>query len=103
MPHKNLIKYTCHFTIGLSDKGKPIFYCLSLSDKQFFYFKGGVEMPKADTRNKIGDNTICVGVYVPKITHAQLVAIAKDKQLTLSDIIRAAIREYINKEKGRKE
>lgn len=60
-------------------------------------------MPKTDTRNKIGDNTICLGVYVPKITHAQLVAIAKEKELTLSDIIRAAIREYINKEKGRKE
>lgn len=59
-------------------------------------------MPKTDTRNKIGDNAICLGVYVPKITHAQLVAIAKEKELTLSDIIRAAIREYINKEKGRK-
>ena len=41
-------------------------------------------MPKTDTRNKIGDNTICLGVYVPKITHAQLVAIAKEKELTLS-------------------
>lgn len=59
-------------------------------------------MPKTDTRNKIGDNAICLGVYVPKITHAQLVAIAKEKELTLSDIIRAAIRAYINKEKGRK-
>lgn len=59
-------------------------------------------MPKTDTRNKIGDNAICLGVYVPKITHAQLVAIAKEKELTLSDIICAAIREYINKEKGRK-
>lgn len=60
-------------------------------------------MRNSNERGKIGKETICIGVYISKETHAKLVAAAKDKELTLSDIVRIAIREYATKETENKE
>ena len=59
-------------------------------------------MRNSNGRGKIGKETICIGVYIPKETHAKLVAAAKEKELTLSDIVRIAIREYATKENQNK-
>ena len=57
-------------------------------------------MRNSNGRGKLGKTTICIGVYIPKKTHDDLIAAAKEQELTLSDIVRISIREYLTKVKA---
>lgn len=57
-------------------------------------------MRNSNGRGKLGGATICLGVYIPKKTHDDLIATAKEQELSLSDIVRIAIREYLTKMKA---
>ena len=46
---------------------------------------------------QIGERVV-LGVSVSKDTHAKLLKAAKERQLTISDIVRAALREHLTKE-----
>nr|AAC44110.1 ORF56: similar to ORF C from pWVO1 and RepA from pLS1. Method: conceptual translation supplied by author [Sulfolobus islandicus]BAF62549.1 copG56 [synthetic construct] len=41
-------------------------------------------------------NGIKLGVYIPQEWHDRLMEIAKEKNLTLSDVCRLAIKEYLD-------
>lgn len=55
-------------------------------------------------KSKRDDGQICLGVYIPLDDHEQLKRIAESKKqelgvrVTLSDVIRLAIGEYLKKE-----
>lgn len=40
---------------------------------------------------------ICLGVYITADTHERLSALAKERELTLSDIVRMALKDYFAK------
>ena len=40
---------------------------------------------------------ICLGVYVTNEMHSKLIALAKQENLSLSDIVRIALKEYLVK------
>lgn len=40
---------------------------------------------------------ICLGVYITADTHKRLSALAKERELTLSDIVRMALKDYLAK------
>lgn len=44
---------------------------------------------------KVGQDRICLGVQISKETHAALVKKANSKELTISDIVRIAIKDYL--------
>lgn len=41
---------------------------------------------------------ICLGVYITDDTHKKLTEIAAEKELTLSDIVRMALKDFIAKQ-----
>lgn len=47
---------------------------------------------------KLRQERICLGVQISKDTHADLLSIATKKELTLSDIVRMAIKDFIQKQ-----
>lgn len=47
---------------------------------------------------KIGDGKVCLGVNLPKELHSALSQIAKRNDLSISQVVRQAIRDYIAKE-----
>jgi hypothetical protein len=49
---------------------------------------------------KLGKDRICIGVYIAKDFHAKLLEIAKAKELSLSDVFRIAVKEYLAKEEA---
>ena len=53
----------------------------------------------AEKKNESTKEKICIGVYITCDMHAKLTSIAADKELKLSDVVRAALREYAEKEK----
>lgn len=46
---------------------------------------------------KLGQKRVCLGVQISQDTHAALVQLAKDKELTISDIVRLALKSYMSK------
>ncbi len=53
-------------------------------------------MEKKNARGRKGlSDKICLGVYITKETHGKLVEIAEKEELTLSDIVRKAVKEFI--------
>jgi len=47
---------------------------------------------------KLRQERICLGVQVSKDMHSKLVELSGAKELTISDIVRMAIKDYIQKE-----
>ena len=43
------------------------------------------------------DNIICLGVRIPKEMHEALAKAAKDNDLTMSQVVRIAIKDFIKK------
>lgn len=54
---------------------------------------------KVRGRKPITDK-VCIGVYITSEVHEKAVELAAAKELTLSDIFRAALKEYLSKECG---
>lgn len=42
---------------------------------------------------------VCLGVYITKELHAELMAVAKAKEIPASQIVREALKEYVSKKK----
>jgi len=42
---------------------------------------------------------ICLGVYITKELHAELMAVAKAKEIPASQIVREALKAYVSKNK----
>lgn len=47
------------------------------------------------TKDKEKDDMICLGVRIPKEIHAKLAKVAKSKDLTISQLVRIAIKNAI--------
>lgn len=44
------------------------------------------------------EGKVCLGVYLDKDDHARLKDVAKSQDLTISQVVRKAIKEYLAKE-----
>jgi hypothetical protein len=49
------------------------------------------------SKKKERNNQVNIGLYINTKTYESIVKIARDKELTMSDIVRIALREYIEK------
>lgn len=47
---------------------------------------------------KLKQKRICLGVQIAEEMHSKLIEIANKKELTMSDIVRMAIKEFVQKE-----
>jgi predicted transcriptional regulator len=47
---------------------------------------------------KLNQERICLGVRISKETHIKLLEIAKSRELSLSDVVRGAINDFVRKE-----
>ncbi len=55
-------------------------------------------MKKQRTSGRIPiKDKICLGVYITADTHEKLIELANEKELTLSDIVRMALKDYLAK------
>lgn len=52
---------------------------------------------KTGGRKVIVKDRICLGVYVSRENYERLIKHSEERECTLSDIVRQAIREYLNK------
>ena len=58
-----------------------------------------------NTQQAVGE-TVCIGVHIPKELHAQVGVVAEKKKkqtgmrYTLSDIVRIALKEYLDRERA---
>lgn len=74
---------------------------LTLIGGSIFYSKKEVyDMAKAKANKKIERfGKVNIGVWVGKETYENLVEIAEQEELTLSDVTRIALKEYVAKKK----
>lgn len=70
---------------------------VGLLQQTHFYFLGGTPMTEATTPAKIKQERVPVTAFIGKDTRDALLHIAAEKDLTLSDIVRAACNEYAKK------
>lgn len=55
------------------------------------------------TNETQGKEKICLGVYIAKELHSELKAVAEAKEIPMSQIVREALKEYVNDKETLKE
>lgn len=84
----------CNLIIWVSVLRHPYFILIkklwfALTGKPYFYFTRRCNMKLNE------ENVVCIGVRIPKKLHTELTDIAAKKDLTLSQLVRLAIKKII--------